>query len=163
MNENDIIIKEEIADPAAENENAAASEISEAALEENGAEVAEGAAAEETADNTAEADDGADEAEEEAAGDSVGLTDAARLSAVTDPMFPTFAKGKDQPLDALISDFIKMKSLGAGEPKLSPRALATPRGSAASPDYALSERQRRIADGAGMSYREYYGFLKTMK
>lgn len=165
MNENDIIINEEIADRSAENENAAQCEI--AAAEENGAEIADGsaeeAAAEEAADDTAEAEDGADEAEKETADDAVGITDDDRLRAVTDPMFPTFAKGKRQPLDELISDFLKMTSLGAMAPKVSPMTLQTPRGSFASADYALSERQRKIAESAGMSYREYYNFLKSMK
>jgi len=166
MNENDIIINEEIADSSAENENAAQGEIAATVAEENGAEIADGsaeeAAAEEAADDTAEAEDGADEAEENA--DCIALiTDDDRLRAVTDPMFPTFAKGKRQPLDELISDFLKMTSLGAMAPKVSPMTLQTPRGSFASADYALSERQRKIAESAGMSYREYYNFLKSMK
>lgn len=110
------------------------------------------------ADETADIDDPDDAADSGAA-----LDDGARLSAVCDPMFATFAKGKDQPLDELISDFIKMRSLGSGEIKPSPMTLATPVGAAASPDYALSERQRKIAQSAGMSYREYYNFLKSMK
>lgn len=162
-NENNVIEKEGIASPAAENENAAESETSEAAADDGGAgrpEVAE----KEAAEVTAEADDTADEAEAETGADeSAGLTDEDRLSAVTDPMFPTFAKGKHQKLDELISDFIKMTSLGAAAPKVSPMALQTPRGSFASADYALSERQRKIAESAGMSYREYYNFLKSMK
>lgn len=158
MNENDIINEEKTPvahDAETENKSETVSgEITDASSDAP-ADEAEAIAENEAAEEIVGSEEIADEAPT--------LTDKTRLCAVTDPMFPTFAKGKDQPLDALISDFIKMKSLGAGEPKPSPFALATPRGTAASPDYALSERQRRIADGAGMSYREYYGFLKTMK
>lgn len=154
MNEYDIINEEKSpVAPDAETENKP--ETISGETTETQSDEAESASDEETVEESAETEESADEEQT--------LNEKARLAAVTDPMFPTFAKGKDQPLDALISDFIKMKSLGAGEPKLSPFVLATPRGTAASPDYALSERQRRIADGAGMSYREYYGFLKTMK
>ncbi len=91
------------------------------------------------------------------------LTEAEKRRILANPMFLTFAKGKAQSLDELISDFSKMLSLGGEEPIISVKSRATPSPSAASPDYALSERQRRIARDAGMSYREYYGFLKNMK
>lgn len=153
MNDNDII-KEEIFPAAADDETENKPVVESETATEAPSDEAETATDEEAA-QIEETDEIADEAPM--------LTEKTRIDAVCDPMFSTFVKGKDQPLDALIADFIKMKSLGAGEPKLSAHALATPCGSAASPDYALSERQRKIAHSAGMSYREYYNFLKTMK
>ena len=155
MNENEKLINEKdgIEEPDLKLENA-----------DTEGEEAEGAvSSEETDTNEIPEEEAQGSTDAEDSDENVGLTDAERLSAVTDPMFPTFAKGKNQPLDELISDFIKMTSLGASEPRLSKMALATPRGSSASPDYALSERQRKLAESAGMSYREYYNFLKTMK
>lgn len=96
-------------------------------------------------------------------GETAALTDAEKRRLLANPMFLTFASGKAQGLDELIADFHKMLSLNGDAPKVSARSRATPSPSAASPDYALSERQRRIARDAGMSYREYYGFLKNMK
>ena len=164
MNENEIKTEEkELA--VAES----AEQKTEAALDAS--DEAEAISAEES---TGEAEDDAGDGEEEVeenSGETVGeeadeiaspLDDAARLRAVTDPMFPTFAKGKSGTLDEIISDFFKMTAEG-GAPKRSPLTLATPVGAAASPDYALSERQRKIAQSAGMSYREYYNFLKNMK
>jgi len=95
--------------------------------------------------------------------DAEELTDAEKRRVLANPMFLTFAKGKTQGLEELISDFSKMLSLSGEEPMISVKSRATPSPSASSPDYALSERQRRIARDAGMSYREYYGFLKNMK
>lgn len=165
MNENEIKAEEkELAAPeAVEEKTEAAPEVSDEA---------EDISAEEKTDEAEENTDGgeeenADVSADEPVGDETDgtpapLDDAARLAAVTDPMFPTFAKGKAGTLDEIISDFYKMTSEG-GAPKRSPLTLATPVGAAASPDYALSERQRRIAQSAGMSYREYYNFLKSMK
>ena len=90
------------------------------------------------------------------------LTDEQRRRILANPMFYTFAKGKAMSLDELISEFSEMLALG-GEQKLTPMARTTPTSGVSSPDYALSERQRRIARDAGMSYREYYKYLKTMK
>ena len=167
MNENEIKAEEKefAATEPAEEKTEAAPEVSDEA---------EAISAEEKTDDAEENTDGGEE--ENADGTSDGnadetvdgetdvapLDDAARLAAVTDPMFPTFAKGKSGTLDGIISDFYKMTSEG-GAPKRSPLTLATPVGAAASPDYALSERQRKIAQSAGMSYREYYNFLKSMK
>ncbi|MBO4353649.1 MAG: hypothetical protein J5860_01780 [Clostridia bacterium] len=122
-------------------------------------------AEEESAEEDAPAtEDGAAEIDAVEEGEeTVALTDAEKRRILANPMFLTFASGKAQGLDELISDFHKMISLGGDVPKVSARSRATPSPSAASPDYALSERQRRIARDAGMSYREYYGFLKNMK
>ena len=173
MNENEIKAEEKelSAAEAAEEKTEAAPVISDEAEDVSAEEKTDDA--EENADGGEEenadvsADENADETVDEVVGDEADdiaapLDDAARLAAVTDPMFPTFAKGKSGTLDGIISDFLIMTSKG-GAPKRSPMTLATPVGAAASPDYALSERQRRIAQSAGMSYREYYNFLKSMK
>ena len=163
MNENEIKAEEKelAATEAAEEKTEAAPEVSDEA---------EAISAEEMTDEMEESSDGGEKenadgnADETVDGetDAAPLDDAARLRAVTDPMFPTFAKGKSGTLDGIISDFYKMTS-ESGAPKRSPLTLATPVGAAASPDYALSERQRKIAQSAGMSFREYYNFLKSMK
>lgn len=82
---------------------------------------------------------------------------------LSDARFFEFSKGKDGRIEDLIREFSKTFNINAGEAKVMPADLVTPSHGVASPDYALSERQRRIARSAGMSYREYYGFLKTMK
>lgn len=91
------------------------------------------------------------------------LSDGEKRAVLANPMFLTFAKGKSQPLDELISDFSYMMSVGGAEPKISKAAKVTPSAGMIGAEYALSERQRRIARDAGMSYREYYNYLKTMK
>lgn len=160
MNENEILSSET---ELSEKKKSAKNEAEPVIAESGDAAPAEEAEKAEELSCDTEAEEEVDGGEEVAEEETVPLSDEARRRAVCDPMFPTFAKGKDQPLDELISDFIKMTSLGEGELRLSPMTLATPSGAAASPDYALSERQRKIAQSAGMSYREYYNFLKTMK
>ena len=116
---------------------------------------------EETERGEEESGDG-DNAEYAAEDEPSSLTDEQRRRILANPMFYTFAKGKAMSLDELISEFSEMLALG-GERKLTPMARTTPTSGVSSPDYALSERQRRIARDAGMSYREYYTYLKTMK
>lgn len=121
---------------------------------------------EENGDDAPETDvdnDVQNEAEvEESSGGELTLTDEECRRILSNPMFYTFAKGKAMSLDEMISEFSEMMALGA-EQKLTPMARTTPVQGVSSPDYALSERQRRIARDAGMSYREYFKYLKTMK
>lgn len=91
------------------------------------------------------------------------ISDEEKRAALRDPMFLMFAKGRTQGIDEIISDFCAMLRAAGREERISVKARMTPTSGAVSPEYALSERQRRIARDAGMSYREYYGFLKSMK
>ena len=79
------------------------------------------------------------------------------------PMFVHFAKDKKGDLDTICRDFRLM--LGAASSSVSSDITAkiTPCVSHnASPDLALTERQRMIARAAGMSYREYYTLVNDI-
>lgn len=101
--------------------------------------------------------------EERSEREALSISDEEKRAALRDPMFFAFANGKDGKMDDIISDFCLMLRDGGREERISSAARITPTCGAISPEYALSERQRRIARDAGMSCREYYGFLKSMK
>ena len=83
------------------------------------------------------------------------------------PMFAYFAAGRKESFASLCRDFEKMLTAGGFAPKkealLSVREKMTPPsdGGVASA-VILSERQRRIAQSAGMSYREYRALIDTI-
>ncbi len=78
------------------------------------------------------------------------------------PMFAHFAKDKKGDLDTICRDFRAML-LSAPSPAYDISAKITPCVSQnASPDLALTERQRMIARAAGMSYREYYTLVNDI-
>lgn len=75
------------------------------------------------------------------------------------PMFAHFAKDKKGDLDTICKDFRAMLTASAAvsadiTAKITPCVSQN-----ASPDLALTERQRMIARAAGMSYREYYTLI----
>ena len=90
------------------------------------------------------------------------LTDAECRHILSNPMFYSYAKGRSGSVEELIAGFHEMMSLG-GASSYPAEMKATPASRPAKADFALSERQKSIARDAGMSYREYYSFLKTMR
>ena len=146
MEENEIM--EEAAIAAAENSEG------DVAAEE--ATVAEEA----TAAEPQEEENGAEESREEAC-EEINAESFAKTLA--NPMFAVFARGRSGSVDEIVRDFEKM--LLAGKDgiseemlmKMTPGAFERAGGGA-----ALSERQRRIARDAGMSYREYYEIIRTI-
>ncbi|MBQ8861651.1 MAG: hypothetical protein IJ021_02795 [Clostridia bacterium] len=95
------------------------------------------------------------------AAQAISAEDFARVLA--NPMFAFFARGRAESAEILAQEFEKM--LAAGKSTLSEEALMkmTPSaGFSAVGGVALSERQRKIARDAGMSYREYYEIIRTI-
>jgi hypothetical protein len=146
MEENEIILEsaEEKTEPAAQEldaqENA---ECAEEPAEETGEEAPEEA-------GEAEEDGG-----EEISADAFAKT-------LANPMFALFARGRSGSIEEAVRDFEKMISAGRSTltedelMKMTPGAVGFAGGN------ALTERQRRIAREAGMSYREYYEVIRTI-
>ncbi|MGN1096100.1 MAG: hypothetical protein ACI4QR_06895 [Eubacteriales bacterium] len=79
------------------------------------------------------------------------------------PMFAFFARGRRGSIDEAVRDFSKMLSAGRNSISEEDLQKMTPGVSfGAFSEIALSERQRRIAREAGMSYREYYNMLSSI-
>ena len=147
MEENEILLEnaEEKTEPAAQERDA----------QEN-AECAE-EPAEETGE---EAPEDAGEAAEEDGGEEISADAFAKTLA--NPMFALFARGRSGSIEEAVRDFEKMISAGRSTltedelMKMTPGAVGFAGGN------ALTERQRRIAREAGMSYREYYEVIRTI-
>lgn len=94
------------------------------------------------------------------------LDDARIAELLANPMFIRFARGRSGGLETICREFEEMLALGGKAP--APRMAApvaakiVPTSAAATPDVALSERQRAIARTAGMSYREYYELISEL-
>ena len=79
------------------------------------------------------------------------------------PMFARFAKGKRGNIEEICLDFREMLSsmpkteISDVSAKMTPSVAGN-----ASPDVALTERQRMIARAAGMTYREYYTLVNNI-
>ena len=83
--------------------------------------------------------------------------------ALSHPMFAHFAKGKRGNIEDICRDFKEMLATAGVTPQTDVAAKMTPSVSGtASPDVALTERQRMIARAAGMSYREYYALVSDV-
>jgi len=140
MEENEVIAEkdEEAAAEAAETEEVSAAEAEAAEKEEIYTE--EGAEANENAEISAE---------------NFAKT-------LANPMFAVFARGRSGSIEEAILDFEKM--IAAGRSTLSEEELMkmTPGAYSAASGTVLSERQRRIARDAGMSYREYYEIIRSI-
>ena len=152
MEENEILLEsaEEKTEPAAQERDA----------QEN-AECAEEPAKEPAEEAGEEAPEEAGEAAEEDGGEEISADAFAKTLA--NPMFAFFARGRAESAEILAQEFEKM--LAAGKSTLSEEALMkmTPSaGFSAVGGVALSERQRKIARDAGMSYREYYEIIRTI-
>lgn len=147
MEENEIILEsaEEKKEPAAQERDAQENaECAEEPAEETGEE------APEEAGDAAEEDGG-----EEISADAFAKT-------LANPMFALFARGRSGSIEEAVRDFEKMISAGRSTltedelMKMTPGAVGFAGGN------ALTERQRRIAREAGMSYREYYEVIRTI-
>ncbi len=135
-------------------------EEAEAAPEERPEEPAKtpetGEEAPETGETAAEATPA--EAPEEAA---ISAEDFARVLA--NPMFVFFARGRGESAERLAHEFEKMLAAGRSAVSEDDMMKMTPSaGFAAAGGVALSERQRKIARDAGMSYREYYDIISAI-
>ena len=143
MEENEILLEsaEEKTEPAAQERDA----------QEN-AECAE--------EPAEEAGEEAGEAAEEDGGEEISADAFAKTLA--NPMFALFARGRSGSIEEAVRDFEKMISAGRSTltedelMKMTPGAVGFAGGN------ALTERQRRIAREAGMSYREYYEVIRTI-
>ena len=79
------------------------------------------------------------------------------------PMFAHFAKGRRGNIEDICRDFKQMLSFMPKNDIIDISAKMTPSVSAnASPDLALTERQRMIARAAGISYSEYYTLVNDI-
>ena len=130
-------------------------ESAEPAAEENAA--PEGESAEESTDEAAEesAEEAAESGREEIGAEAFAKT-------LANPMFALFVRGRSGGIEEAVRDFEKM--LAAGRSTLTEEELMkmTPGACGALGANVLSERQRRIARDAGMSYREYYEMIRTI-
>lgn len=99
-------------------------------------------------------------------GEEAETIDGERLMRMaSNPMFVHFARGRKDGIDRICRDFEAMLAAG-GRPlhgvSATDMAKMTPSVGLASPDLALSERQREIARAAGMTYREYYESISAL-
>lgn len=78
------------------------------------------------------------------------------------PMFAVFARGRKGEINDIMRDFSAMMEAGSGLLSQDARMRFTPGAGSCSGGIALSERQKRIARSAGMSYREYYDLISTL-
>lgn len=94
------------------------------------------------------------------------LDDARIAELLANPMFIRFARGRSGGIEAICREFEDMLAAGGKAPvsrMAAPvAAKIVPTSAAATPDVALSERQRAIARTAGMSYREYYELISEL-
>ncbi len=82
---------------------------------------------------------------------------------LANPMFAVFAKGRSTDISTAVRDFLSM--MEAGRSLLTEEAMMkmTPHNGFSGADgVALTERQRKIARDAGMSYREYYELISVL-
>lgn len=78
------------------------------------------------------------------------------------PMFAVFARGRKGDINSAVRDFNEMMQAGRALLSEEAKMKMTPGGGFAGGGVALSERQRKIAREAGMSYREYYELIHTL-
>lgn len=83
--------------------------------------------------------------------------------ALKNPMFPMFSRGRNESVEQSVRNFCKMIAAGKNSVSEEDRIRMTPySGYGVVSDIALSERQKKIAREAGMSYREYYEIIKSL-
>lgn len=75
---------------------------------------------------------------------------------ISNPMFAVFARGRKGDISSAVRDFNEMMKAGRALLSEEAQMKMTPGGGFAGGGVALSERQRKIAREAGMSYKEYY-------
>lgn len=147
-----------------ENEIIEASATKEEAPEVNSKEAA---VTEQEAEN--EAQTSAPEIAEEPDGEAGDGEELPEISAesfaktLSNPMFAFFARGRSGSVEETVREFEKMITAGKQSlteemlMKMTPGAVESAGGGS-----ALSERQRKIARDAGMSYREYYEIIRSI-
>ena len=106
-----------------------------------------------------ESESGEDSMEEAEESEETEISAEGFAKALANPMFAVFARGRSGSVESAVRDFEKM--LAAGRSTLSEEELMkmTPGAYSSASGTALSERQRKIARDAGMSYREYYEII----
>ena len=107
------------------------------------------------------AEEPAEEMPEEG-GEGEEISAEAFAKTLANPMFALFARGRSGGIEEAVRDFEKM--LMAGRSTLTEEEIMkmTPGACGSYLGNALSERQRKIARDAGMSYREYYEIIRTI-
>ena len=121
-----------------------------------------------TAETEAQAEEGeetAAQAEEAAEGEGAEESAPSAESfakTLANPMFAVFARGRSGGIEEAVRDFEKMLSAGRGALSEEELMKMTPGAGFAAGSVALSERQRKIARDAGMSYREYYEIIRSI-
>ncbi len=113
-------------------------------------------------ENTEEPEEEISEEPAEDSGEGEEISADAFAKTLANPMFAIFARGRSGGIEETVRDFEKM--LAAGRSTLTDEELMkmTPGAIGSFGGNALSERQRRIAREAGMSYREYYDIIRTI-
>ncbi len=150
-----------------------------AAKDEVGASAEEAAKTEEDASIDAETEEVAEEPSEapealcEAVGSEEVFADGAEVEerisdeeyarVLKNPMFALFSRGRTGDTESAVRDFKKMlSSAGSGVSEEDRARMAPSSGYGALRDFGLSERQRKIARDAGMSYREYHALISSI-
>lgn len=91
------------------------------------------------------------------------ISDEEFSRALKNPMFPMFSRGRNENVEQSVRNFCKMIAAGKNSVSEEDRIRMTPySGYGVVSDIALSERQKKIAREAGMSYREYYEIIKSL-
>lgn len=91
------------------------------------------------------------------------ISDEEFSRALKSPMFPMFSRGRNESVEQSVRNFCKMIAAGKNSVSEEDRIRMTPySGYGVVSDIALSERQKKIAREAGMSYREYYEIIKSL-
>lgn len=159
-------------DFAEENENGASEENDFAEESENG--ISEGNGFTEESENGVSEEKPSDtetvpEPENETPSDIFGseedfsISDEEFSRALKNPMFPMFSRGRNESVEQSVRNFCKMIAAGKNSVSEEDRIRMTPySGYGVVSDIALSERQKKIAREAGMSYREYYEIIKSL-
>ena len=118
--------------------------------------VAENGASDQAAAKSESAEEGGDEEER--------IDSEKLMRFAANPMFAHFARGRRDGVAKICRDFEAMLAAGGysdcGDVGMT--AKMTPSVGAATPDMALSDRQRELARAAGMSYREYYELVRVL-
>ena len=82
---------------------------------------------------------------------------------LSNPMFAVFARGRNTDINTAVRDFLFMLKEGRDLIREEAILRMTPHAGFAGADgIALTERQRKIARDAGMSYREYYDIIRAI-
>ena len=82
---------------------------------------------------------------------------------LSNPMFAVFARGRNTDINTAVRDFLFMLKEGRDLIREEVIMRMTPHAGFAGADgIALTERQRKIARDAGMSYREYYDIIRAI-